>query len=571
MYSLKFKKANCQSCYKCLRACPVKAIRFQNDQAEIVEERCISCGRCLAVCPQNAREVFSDLERIKMAIDSGKQVIASLAPSFSGYFYGKHKEFVRALYKMGFYRVEETALGADVVTKCYLDYIKNNKQDVYITTSCPSVNFLMEKYYSDLIQYMIPVVSPMIAHGKIIKNNFKDAFVVFIGPCVAKKIESHEKEYKGIIDATLTFEEIEKYFQDNGIYNDIDNPNEKWNDIDIFSRTYPFEGGIEKSVKRLDSSFNMKTLTISGVEQCMELFQSIRAGEINNTLIEISACRGSCIGGPFKNNSGYFRRLKGVEEYLKERNKNVQEVKGDYIETTQFYKQFNDNSVYRRNVMEEEINKVLRKMGKHSKEDEMNCGVCGYDTCREKAAAVLEGMAETTMCLQYMRKKAESLANVVFEHTANSVILLDGGMRVKEFSPAAERAFMIKGDMIKGNPIKILIDDIDFRKVKESGENIIGKKVNYPKYGLQFLQNIIYLPQHDMIFVTMLNINEIEKNRKELTKVKENTLNAAQEVIEKQMRVAQEIASLLGETTAETKVILTKLKKVVAGDEGEIR
>ena len=211
----------------------------------------------------------------------------------------------------------------------------------------------------------------------------------------------------------------------------------------------------------------------------------------------------------------------------------------------------------------------MKKMGKYELKDELNCGVCGYNSCREKAQAVFEGMAETNMCLHYMRTKAESLANEIVENTASNLILLDGEMNVREINPAAKAIFKIQSQNIIGKPISLLIDDEDFKKVRETGENIIGKKVAYPKYGVVFIENIVYLPKQDMVLVSMINIMAEEKNKKELMKVKENTLNAAQEVIEKQMRVAQEIASLLGETTAETKIILTKLKKIVAGEDGE--
>jgi uncharacterized Fe-S cluster-containing protein len=218
---------------------------------------------------------------------------------------------------------------------------------------------------------------------------------------------------------------------------------------------------------------------------------------------------------------------------------------------------------------EEQIIAIMKKMGKVELKDELNCGVCGYNTCKEKAQAVFEGMAETNMCLHYMRTKAESLANEIVENTASNIILLDGEMNVREINPAAQSIFKIQAQNIIGKPISLLIDEEDFRKVRESGESIMGKKIAYPKYGVVFIANIVYLPKQDMVLASMINIMGEEKNKKELMKVKENTLNAAQEVIEKQMRVAQEIASLLGETTAETKIILTKLKKIVAGEDGE--
>jgi PAS domain S-box-containing protein len=219
-------------------------------------------------------------------------------------------------------------------------------------------------------------------------------------------------------------------------------------------------------------------------------------------------------------------------------------------------------------VSEEQLSGIMKSMGKYELADELNCGVCGYNTCKEKAKAVAQGMAETDMCLNYMRNKAERITNVIFENSPSIIFLIDEEMNIVELNPTAEINFSTKAEFIKGKPISILIDDSDFIKVKETKVSILGKKVAYPKYNSIFIQNVLYLEKQNVILITMSDISEIESNKKELMRVRENTLNAAQQVIEKQMRVAQEIASLLGETTAETKITLTKLKKIVLGEDG---
>ncbi|MBU5483406.1 4Fe-4S binding protein [Clostridium sp. MSJ-11] len=575
MSHMNFSRANCKNCYKCLRSCPVKAIKFENEQAEIVEKRCINCGHCLVICPQNARKVTSNLEEAKMAIRSGKKVIGSVAPSFPGYFIGKSEGFIHALKKLGFYQVEETAIGAEMTTKLYREYIKNNKRENYITTCCPSVNYLIEKYFPKLIPYALPFVSPMIAHGKIIKENYgKDCFTVFIGPCDTKVVEKEEYKEDKPIDAVITFEEINQWFEEEGIDINMleeehgENPYMNW------GRSYPIHGGIAKSIEDVKEIEDYETIGVSGIEECIELFKSIERGELNNILIEASACKGSCTGGPSRIvKNEYFKRLKGVKDYIKKR----KEIKNNIInlnlefEGVNFDKPLKDKTVYNEDIGEEAIENIMKSMGKYNLEDELNCGVCGYDTCREKAKAIYNNMAETTMCLHYMRNKAESISNLIFENTVTCIVLLDGELRIKEINPAGERIFSVKRENIKDKPISVLMGDEDFRFVRETGKSIIGKRIAVPQYNVVFIKNIVYLPEQDVIMASMMNIMEEEKNRKELIKVKENTLNAAQEVIEKQMRVAQEIASLLGETTAETKIILTKLKKVVEGEEGEIR
>ncbi|WP_291634097.1 [Fe-Fe] hydrogenase large subunit C-terminal domain-containing protein [Clostridium sp.] len=572
MSNIDFSKADCKNCYKCLRSCPVKAIKFENEQATIDEERCIECGHCLTICPQKAREIKSCLDKVKKAINCDAKVIVSLAPSFAGFFDVKQGKVVSALKKLGFSVVEETAVGAEIVAELYNEYIVANKQDVYITTACPSANYLVEKYFKELIPYLIPTVSPMIAHGKILKKEFgQDSFVVFIGPCLAKKSEFDNNLKDNTIDAVLTFDELNSWINESGIeINEIEEENFNVNSYSK-GQGFPMGGGIIDAMGEKLQQSPLSIINVSGVEECIEVFNSIKSGDLKEVIIEVSACKGSCIGGPVmvKNGENYYTKLRKVKNYIKSRENYNKPTFTKIPQNINFHRIFSEKSIKKSIATEEEIIAIMKKMDKYELKDELNCGVCGYNSCREKAQAVFEGMAETNMCLHYMRNKAESLANEIFENTASILILLDGEMNVREINPAAKTIFKIQPQNIIGRPISILIDDENFKKVRETGENITGKKVAYPAYGVVFIENIVYIPKQDMVLVSMINIMAEEKNKKELMKVKENTLNAAQEVIEKQMRVAQEIASLLGETTAETKIILTKLKKIVAGEDIE--
>ncbi|EOD01396.1 [Fe-Fe] hydrogenase large subunit C-terminal domain-containing protein [Caldisalinibacter kiritimatiensis] len=575
MKFLNFSEANCKNCYKCLRHCPVKAIKIKNGQANIVEERCIGCGQCLVVCPQEARNVKSDLNEVKEAINNKKRVIASIAPSFAGAFELKSGgEIVTALKKMGFSIVEETAIGAEVVAKLYKDYITDGESENLITTSCPSANYLIEKYFPSLVKYMIPVVSPMIAHGKMIKHKYgMDSYVVFIGPCTSKKIEAVNFQHKGIIDAVLTFEELSDWFLEEGIKLNELKPQSFDAQAHKKGRGFPIGGGVIKSFLNDTIEKKYDYIAVDGIKECMNLFESLSSGNINNVCLEVNVCKGSCIGGPAmpKEASDYYKRLNKVKDFI---NKRVDYSENEYEYDTQsidFSKKFFDRNIGKQKASEEEINKILRKMGKYEKADELNCGACGYNTCREKAQAVYEGMAEMEMCLPYMRSKAESLNNIIVENSPNAIILVDDEMRVKEFNPTAERIFNIKAENIMDKPISILIDDSKFSEVKESKKSILKQKVSYPAYGVVLMQNIVYLKKQNVILAIMVDITAEETNRKELMRVRENTLDAAQSVIEKQMRVAQEIASLLGETTAETKMILTKLKQLTMGETGDIK
>lgn len=584
MKFMNFSKANCKNCYKCLRTCPVKAIKFKNDQAEIEEDRCIACGHCLSICPQNARNVQSDLGKVKYIVNSSREVIISLAPSFAGYFDVDPNKLVSGLKKLGFSYVHETAYAAELVANLYKEYIYNNSQENYITTACPSANYLIEKYYPDLIKYMIPIVSPMIAHGKLLKTMYgNDSYIVFIGPCSAKKIEGAGEGDNKVIDAVITFDELKLWLDEEKIDINSLEPFPFENEELSEGRHFPISGGIIKCIGNEFENRKIETISVEGTEDCIEMFKSMNTGKIKGMFIEISACKGSCIGGPkmIKDGEGYYSRLQNVKDYIKEKKflesrKKISELCSttclSNINTIIDYERlFKNKSPLKKLASEEEISKILMKMGKYTKEDELNCGVCGYNTCREKAYAIYDGMAETSMCLHFMRSKAESLSNTIFENTPNCLILLDEDMLVKEVNPAFEKTFMINKENIIGKSLTKLIDDEDFIKVKEEKQNIIGKKVIYPKYNAEFIENIIYLPKEDVILISLTDIAEEEKNKKELLKVKKNALNAADEIINKQMRVAQDIAGILGETTAETKLILMELRKVISGETGEIK
>lgn len=573
MRYINFSKASCKNCYKCLRACPVKAIRFTENQAHIDEEKCIACGRCLEICPQGAREIVSDLERIKFEIKKGRKVVVSLAPSFSGYINLSEGKVSAALKKLGFLKIEETAVGAELILKKYKECIENNFQQNYITSCCPSVNYLIEKYFPSLLKFMMPVVSPMIAHGKLLKRTYgSDSFVVFIGPCVGKKIETEDNVHKNSIDAVITFDELLKWFEREEI--NFDSLQEI--ELDSFSvqqgKIFPTDKGIINSLKDVLTKKSIQTISVNGISECINLFTSMANNDLDNVFIEANICTGNCIGGPkmVTNDFDYYKRVQKVNEYInKKRYFKNNELDDDYMHID-LSKEFTNKSPSKKKFTEEEIKKIMKDMGKFSEEDELNCGVCGYNTCRDKAEAILMGMAEKEMCMHFMRTKAESRSSVIFEHTANCVIIVDNDLNIKELNPAAEEAFKTRIDEVRNLPLCMLIDDEDFQKVIENKKNITGKRISYPNYNAVFIVNIIYLEDENLILSTLLDITEEEKNKKELQEVRGKALDAAQDVIEKQMRVAQEIAGLLGETTAETKVTLNRLRRIVAGEKDDL-
>ncbi len=570
---IKFEQGNCSNCYKCLRSCPSKAIKIIGNHAEIVSERCISCGHCQIVCPQGIIKIMSSIEEVKKAMKEGKKVIASIAPSFAGAFdMVDGGQIVAALKKIGFSVVEETAVGAEIISTHYSNFINEGRLENLITTSCPSANYLIEKYYPKLVKYMIPVVSPMIAHGKLLKKTYgMDIHTVFIGPCIAKKLEANEFQHEDVINSVLTFEEISIWLKEENINVKEISPQSFDNNSYKKGCNFPIKGGIVSKCLKENNSNKYEIVQVDGVDACREILDCIEKDLISGVCVEINICEGSCIGGPGmpKDDTNFYFREKRVKDYVKTKKKHINSEL-HYIEELDFSKKFFNKELKTQIASEEDIQRILRSMGKYKKEDELNCNSCGYRTCVEKAQAVYSGMSEISMCLPYMRAKAESIRNVIFENSPNVIIILDHEMNVLELNPKAEFLFGMKADEIRNKPISILIEDDYFHKVKDSKENLIGQKISYSKYDLVFYANILYLEEQKVIMAIMTNVTSAEMSKKELEMVKEKTINSAQKVIEKQMRVAQEIASLLGETTAETKVILTKLKNIALGEVGDL-
>jgi PAS domain S-box-containing protein len=568
MSIIQFKEANCKNCYKCIRSCPVKAIAFVNDQARIVEEDCMLCGNCLTVCPQNAKIVKSDIDVVKGFISKKEKVYASLAPSFISAFENADERWLyAALKKLGFTYVEETAIGAAKVSEEYDRLINEKKMKNIITTACPSITLLVQKYYPELVDQLAPVVSPMIAHGKMLRATYGSRIkVVFIGPCLSKKNECNELQSSGVIDAALTFEELDKWLTDEGI-RDMDLAEEISGEKELKSRIYPVHGGIIKTLKNKNRHY--KSVSIDGVDKCIKILDSLKTGELKNYFIEMNSCSGGCIGGPcMKHISGGFLEARSrVIDYLRRGMKKEQLLKTCDVKVDMRKRFFN---LSRKTVIppESAIRDILISTGKFDSTRELNCGACGYSSCREKAIAVYNNRAQLHMCLPFMRERAESMSNLIINATPNAIFALDSKLSIQEANFAAQKAFGLNEAGLVGKNIFDVLPSADFKNVIDSGKNIYDKKCYYEKYYMTVKQSIIYVPEQNIVVVVIKDITEEENQMMKLHRIQEENVELAQDVIDKQMRVAQEIASLLGETTAETKMALTKIKKSIMSEMG---
>ena len=564
MEVLGLKKANCKSCHKCIRVCPVKSIEFSGQQAKIIGDECILCGQCVVTCPQNAKVVRSDVERVKAAMAAGARVVASVAPSFIVDFPVEGiEELAVLLKKLGFAETGETAMGAYLVKSEYEKMVREKRQDIILSTCCPSAVRLVQKYYPDLVPCLAPVISPMEAHARYIKEKDPEAFVVFIGPCISKKAEA--EDFSASVDCVLTFEELRAWAE-----KEQAEPEPLACDLGgRRSRFFPKPGGIIQSMDREGTGY--RYYAVDGPEKCAAALRDIRSGRLHNVFLEMNICEGGCIGGPM------IRSRQGGMLECQDR---VTDYAAPGFPDTPPRRDFEADCavpmacaipakpVREKVPTQEELEAILAKMGKTSPLDELNCGSCGYPTCREKAKAVFNGKAEITMCLPYMRERAESLSDKIIGSTPNAILVVGEDLTVQQMNGAACRLLEVDHQTaLAHRPVEEFLDPVDFVFVLEDGRPIKDKKVWLESCKKFVEETIVYDIDNKLLLAIMKDVTAQEREDRRTQELRRQTLEVTDRIIQKQMRTVQEIASLLGETTAETKVALTKLRGAVA--EGE--
>ena len=554
MDCLTLKKSNCKNCYKCIRHCPVKSIRFSGNQAYIIGNECILCGQCFVVCPQDAKQIVDETEKVKVLLHGEEPVYVSLAPSFIANYRGVGIEAMEAALKqLGFAGVEETAVGATIVKKEYERMVDEETRDVIITSCCHSINLLIQKYFPQELPFLADVLSPMQAHCQDIKRRYPGAKTVFIGPCVSKKDEA--QHYEGLVDAVLTFDELTAWLKAEHIelQQEMDASEESR------ARFFPITGGILKSLTRTNPHYTY--MAVDGTENCMAALRDIESGKVHRCFIEMSACTGSCVGGPVmeKFHRSPVQDYAAVAGYAGERDFPVEQP-GETVLRKDFV------SIERQLPIptEEEIRDVLRQMGKMKPSQELNCGSCGYDTCREKAIAVCQGKAEISMCLPFLKDKAESFSDTIVRNTPNGLIVLNEKLEVQQINKAAQKILNIRyASDILGDQVVRIMEPGDFLSVLSTGKAIHNQRTYLAEYDKYVEETIVYDREYRLLVCILRDVTEEESQREKKENISRQTVEIADRVVDKQMRIVQEIASLLGETAAETKIALSKLKESI--------
>lgn len=557
MSILQFKKVNCKDCYKCVRYCPVKSIRVKDHVASIIENDCILCGTCTIVCPQHAKEDISDVPAVLQMINAGKQVIATVAPSFAAYFNISFNSFRLILKELGFADGFETAEGAFAV-KSEFERLTAEKGSTWISSCCPSVNSYITKYKPEALKYLAPVLTPMQAHAKILKNRYPEAEIVFIGPCLAKKGETAED--KSNVSAVLLFEELEDWIE----HEQIELPcgiEDNCDDAKL-SRLFPEKGGVLKTMaKRPELNY----LSVDGFQNVAQTLDDIVDGKLDNCFVEMNFCSGGCIGGPS------FQRKKlgtAVSELRVRKAAGTAEHSQDFNvdDVPNIMTEFKSKRVFHLKPGDDQIEAVLRQMDKYSPEDELNCGMCGYSTCREKAEAVLRGKAEKSMCLPYIRKKAESYAGKVIDSMPSAVLSVDMSLKIQQINPAACAIFGMEPHNLIGEPVRSILDENAFIEALASGEEYMKFNTYLPDYDVYLDETISPDKKAELIICVLKDVTEEKISKRKALQKKQHAAMIADKIIDDQLRMVHEIASLLGETAAETKIAISDLKNTVVMD-----
>ena len=573
---LEFKKARCKDCYKCLRECPVKAIEVKNHQAQIIKERCILCGRCTVVCPQNAKIVHSEKDEVDSLLLSNDNVVASIAPSFISSFRLKNfAQMETVLYKLGFAYAEETAVGANAVTKEYARCMATGQYPNFITSACPALCRLIQEYHPNALKYLAPVDSPMIAHAKMLKKRFPGCKVVFIGPCIAKKREAKES---GLISGVLTFEDLRRFMVERGVTFPLPDAREEFERYSCTgitgeapanrSKSYPVRRGIIHSFEARPEGYDY--VAVDGPLNCVNTLENI--DKVTGVFFEMNMCENACVSGPCSlvGDGEGVRATVDVKRYVRGECAALPPEKAgdrDYdVDISAAYPKIENRSM---TPTEEQITEILHRTGKFKPEDELNCGSCGYPTCREKAWAVFNGYADIDICLPYMRERAESMSYEIIHNSEEGIVVLDSEMNVLDINNKAKELLGITAVNLKGLPAVDFFNPTEFLIAQNSDRQYVRKKIFISETKKHVELSISILKGNHAIFGILKDITDEVHYNEKLGKMRMETLATTDDVIKKQMRVAQEIASLLGETTAETKVALLKLKKTLMQEEEE--
>lgn len=546
----------CHDCYKCIRECPVKAIKIENGHASVIPEKCIACGNCVKACPSNAKRVRSDIDKAKNLILAQKDVYVSLAPSWRASFENSAQKMIALLKQLGFKDVSETALGAQEVSIKTAQMLNSSEKGLFISSACPVIVDYIRLYKPEYTKYITPLGSPLMTHAKVLKETYgEDISIVFIGPCIGKK---NEVTYSGLFDVALTFEELRMWFNDAIV--DIskvakDSSYQFVPESAYEGTLYPIDGGMNETIKKSGVNDNVQLLEVCGLHSLERALKNLDVEKFDKTIfIEALACDGGCVGGPcISSEKAGITMVSDILTKEKKRDKIPEQPKVvvDY--------KIEPRKVVNSDYPIEAIISTLKKIGKHTVDDELNCGGCGYATCRDLAKALLDGDAETSMCVSYMRKIAMRKAAAMIRCMPAAVVMVDNNMNILEandsfmkmFTGDMYDVFKTRPDGLTGAAIDRIVDFSDiFKTILKTGKDL--HKERYHTKNRLYDISAFTIEENEIVGAVITDVTSTETNREKISQ-------KAHEVISKNISIVQEIACLLGEHMVETETLLSSI------------
>ncbi|MCT4615645.1 MAG: 4Fe-4S binding protein [Marinifilaceae bacterium] len=561
------ENTNCQDCYKCIRNCDVKAIKIKSHKASVIDDLCIACGKCIDVCPANAKKMRNDISYVKMLLAQGKKIIVSLAPSYLSEFNGISKsKMISNLKKMGFHSVSETAIGAEITTSKVREWLKEKTSGVFYSSCCPVVVELICKYYPNLKEKISPFSSPVIAHAEFLKKQIdSDTEIIFIGPCVGKKKEIDK--YPELLSASLSFKELREWAKEEGLDFEPDNQDYKKEEFYPFEAkngsVYPIDGGMIDGLSKGIEALSTNMMSFSGLDEIREILDNAENFDTDKALfLELMACKGGCVNSYSSSTKGAIaqKRIKIISDNKinKEQGSSIKQEDAKEIHIKNKFLQEGIEKIKSLEYSEEQIHDALKYIGKLSDEDCLNCGGCGYQSCRNFVIALLEGKAERNMCVSYMRNVAQNKATVLLQKMPYGVVIVDDRLEIVEsnlnfakmMGEDVERIFQLKPGLEGADMKKLFPFHKYFSNLIHSGEDEVQKDIRFGDklYSL----SIFTLQPKRLVCGIIHNLKMPELRREEVIK-------RSQKVIRKNLETVQKIAFLMGENASETESILNSI------------
>ena len=556
-YPIYTLKSECVDCYKCVRQCSMKAIRIENGHASVIPEKCIACGHCVLVCPSEAKKIRNDINRARAVLTAKKRVFVSLAPSWAGYWECEPEKIIAALKKLGFEGVSETALGAQEVSIEVTKLLSKREHKIHISSACPAIVDYVRLYMPEYTKFITPVGSPAMTHAKLLKKRYGDDIgVVFMGPCIEKKNEADRNP--DLIDVSLTFHEVSQWLEQENVYLKDIEPEEETRFVPkkaYEGAYYPIEGGMNKTIRLSGCAKDIQLVSVSSIPAFKDSIQNLNPETIDRPIfIEALACPGGCANGPCKDNSkpgvltmsDILRTVKLREDIPTEPEVVVE-------------KEYHAHPQNARKYTPEQIVEAMASIGKHGIEDELNCGGCGYDTCRQLAEALLNGDAEPSMCVSYMRKLAIRKASAMLRSMPSAIVMADADLKIIEtneafvrmFAPDLMEIFKDRPEGLAGGALDRVVPFVDlFKRTLNSGKDI--HKERYPIGKNLFDIAVFEIERNKIVGAVITDVTQTEMKREQIAR-------KAHEVIEKNIATVQNIACLLGEHMVDTELLLSQI------------